>query len=282
MRKIINTLIVILILSAITFFSYKSYSSAKELESVNTSYYKAQTDISKLIKRRFSSILDKITMGMTKKKHSKEVDLNMLRAQKIVLKEKNKKYTIYLAISATVLLLLYFLLDITTFSFAVAIASLITLLYGIITPILMIVIHKYVNYLGDIVLSFESKTIIGTIEHLYNNSNYPVAIVILLFSVIVPLLKTLSMISVIIWKELHIAKKLVSLFKHLGKWSMLDVFVVSLLLVYLSAGSSENSYSEIESGLYIFLIYVILSIITSISVNRVLREKISAKNVSEA
>jgi len=62
---------------------------------------------------------------------------------------------------------------------------------------------------------------------------------------------------------------------------MLDVFVVSLLLVYLSAGSSENSYSEIESGLYIFLIYVILSIITSISVNSVL-EGNSEKSVSVA
>ena len=280
MRKIINTVIVISILTAITFFSYKSYSSAKELERVNTNYYKAQTDISKLIKRRFSSILDKITMGMTKKS-SKAVDLNMLKAKRIVLKEENKRYTIYLAISATILLLLYFILDITTFSLTVALASLITLLYGIVTPILMIVIHKYVNYLGDIVLSFESKTIIGTIEHLYHNANYPVAIVILLFSVIVPLLKTVSMIAVIIWKELHIAKKLVALFKHLGKWSMLDVFVVSLLLVYLSAGSSENSYSEIESGLYIFLIYVILSIITSISVNSVL-EGNSEKSVSVA
>ena len=273
MRKIINIIIAISILTAIAFFSHNSYSSAKELESVNTSYYNAQTDISELIKRRFSSILSTITMGMVESKSSSKVDLNELKAQKIVLKEKNKQYTIYLAISATVLLLLYFILDITTFSFTVALASLITLLYGIITPILMIVIHKNVNYLGDIVLSFESKTIIGTIEHLYNNANYPVAIVILLFSVIVPLLKTLSMIAVIIWKEFHIAQKLVALFKHLGKWSMLDVFVVSLLLVYLSAGSSENSYSEIESGLYIFLIYVILSIITSIGVNRVLLTK---------
>ena len=271
MKKIINIIIAITILATITFFSYKSYSSAKELEHVNTSYYNAQTNIGELIKRRFSSMLSTLTMGMMKSKGSNKVNLNELKAQKIVLKEKNKQYTIYLAISASVLLLLYFVLDITAFSFAVALASLITLLYGIVTPILMIVIHKNVDFLGDIVLSFESKTIIGTIEHLYSNANYPVAIVILLFSVIVPFLKTLSMIAVLIWKEFHIAQKLVALFKHLGKWSMLDVFVVSLLLVYLSAGSSENSYSEIESGLYIFLIYVILSIITSIGVNRVLK-----------
>jgi len=257
-------------LSLVLYFSHKSYSSAKELESVNKSYYEAQTDIGELIKRRFSSMLSTLTLGMVKESGKGKVDLNKLKAQKIIIKEQNRKFTIYLAISATALLLLYFISDIALFSFSVAVASLITLLYGVITPILMIVIHKNVNYLGDIVLSFESKTIIGTIEHLYHNGNYPVAIVILLFSILVPLLKTLSMLAVVIWKEFNIAKKLVALFKHLGKWSMLDVFVVSLLLVYLSAGSSENSYSEIESGLYIFLIYVILSIITSISVGKLL------------
>ena len=141
----------------------------------------------------------------------------------------------------------------------------------------MIVIHKDVNYLGDVVLSFESKTIVATISHLYHNGNYPVAIVILLFSVIVPFIKTLSMLAVVIWKELHIAQKLVKFFKHLGKWSMLDVFVVSLLLVYLSAGSSENSYSQIQNGTYIFLIYVIVSLITSISVEKLLKESNSSE-----
>jgi len=264
MKKIISITLSILTLSLILYFSYKSYSSAKELESLNKSYYQSQTDISELIKRRFSSIVSTLTFGMVKEDSKEKVDLNRLKAQKIVIKELNKKFTIYLAISAIALLLLYFISDIAIFSFSVAVASLITLLYGAITPILMIVIYKNINYLGDIVLSFESKTIIGTIEHLYHNGNYPVAIVILLFSIFVPLLKTLSILAVVIWKEFNIAKKLLSFFKYLGKWSMLDVYIVSLLLVYLSSSSSENSYSEIESGLYIFLIYVILSIITSI------------------
>jgi len=272
MKKILGISLSIILLLSLFYFSNKSYSSAKKLESINKEYYQSKTDIEELIKAKFSNILSTITLGMVKD-NSKKIDLNKLKAQIVILKEKNKKYTIYLAISATMLLLLYFLLDISLFSLVVATASLITLIYGIITPILMIVIHKYVSFLGDIVLSFESKTIIGTISHLYHNGNYPVAVTILLFSVIVPLLKTLSMISVIIWKEFNIAKKLVTIFKHLGKWSMVDVFVVSLLLVYLSAGSSENSYSEIESGLYIFLIYVILSIITSIGVNKLLEQK---------
>jgi len=271
MKKIFGLILSILMLVSLLFLSHKTYKSTKELERINKTYYEAQTDIGQLIERKFSSVLSTLTLGMVKVKDKEKVDLNELKAKKIVLKEKNQKLIIYLSVTSFLLLLLYFIDSATIFTLTIAIASLITLIYGVITPILMIVIHKNVNYLGDIVLSFESKTIIGTIEHLYHNANYPVAIVILLFSILVPLLKTVSMIAVTIWQEFHIAKKLVTLFKHLGKWSMLDVFVVSLLLVYLSAGSSENSYSEIESGLYLFLIYVILSIITSISIERVLK-----------
>ena len=270
MKKIITIIISILLLASITFFSYKTYKSSIELEKVNKSYYEAQSDIGKLIKDRFSKILSTISFGMIKEEPSDGINLDELKAKKIVLKEKTKKYTIYLAISATALLLLYFL-DLGIFSLTIATASLITLIFGTITPILIIVIHKNVNYLGDIVLSFESKTILGTIKHLYHNGNYPVAITILLFSILVPLIKTIIMIIVAIWKEFDIAKRALNLFKNLGKWSMIDVFVVSLLLVYLSAGSSENSYSQIESGLYIFLIYVILSIISSVSVSRYLQ-----------
>ena len=270
MKKIVTIIISILLLTGITFFSYKTYKSSIELEKVNKSYYEAQSDIGKLIKDRFSKILSTISFGMIKEEPSDGINLDELKAKKIVLKEKTKKYTIYLAILATALLLLYFL-DLGIFSLTIATASLITLIFGTITPILMIVIHKNVNYLGDIVLSFESKTILGTIKHLYHNGNYPVAITILLFSILVPLIKTIIMIVVAIWKEFDIAKRALNLFKNLGKWSMIDVFVVSLLLVYLSAGSSENSYSEIESGLYIFLIYVILSIISSVSLSRYLQ-----------
>jgi len=272
MKKIISIIISVVMLSLILAFSQKTYSSAKKLEAVNKSYYNAQTDIGKLIKRRFSSVLSTLTLGMVDDKNDNQENLSKLKAQKIVLKEKSQKDIIFLSAVSASLLILYFIVDIVTFSFTIALASLITLLYGVITPILMIVIHKNVNYLGDIVLSFESKTILGTIEHLYHSGNYPVALVILLFSILVPLLKTVTMLFILIWKEFNIAKKLLVFFKHLGKWSMLDVFVVSLLLVYLSAGSSENSYSEIENGLYIFLIYVILSIITSISVNKVLSD----------
>jgi hypothetical protein len=273
MKKIINIVIPLIVITLVTFFSYKTYSASSQLESVNKSYYEAQSDIGELIKRKFDSILSTITLGMVENKDKEKVDINKLKAKQIVLKEESTKWIGYLGATVGLSLLFYFILSLTSFAFMSASISIITLIFGIITPILMIVIHKDVKYLGDIVLSFESKTIVATINHLYHNGNYPVAIVILLFSIVVPFIKSFSMLAVLFWRELHIAKKMVALFKHLGKWSMLDVFVVSLLLVYLSAGSSENSYSQIQNGTYIFLIYVVMSIITSISVEKVLKSK---------
>ncbi len=69
-----------------------------------------------------------------------------------------------------------------------------TLVFGLITPILMVTIHKEVEYLGDIVLSFESKGVIGSIIKLYESGDMIVALVILLFSVVVPALKVLSLL----------------------------------------------------------------------------------------
>ena len=269
MKRLINIILSFVAIVTITYFTYQSYKSATILEKANKEYYEAKSDLEGLIKRKFNSLLSTLTLGMVESK-DKKPDLNELKANQIVALDSSKKAIKYFGISLLSLVILFFILDIYYFSLTTAIISLITLLFGVITPILMIVIHKNVKYLGDVILSFESKTILGTIGHLYHNGNYPIALTILLFSVIVPLIKSISMILVLIFKELHLAKKIVALFKHLGKWSMIDVFVVSLLLVYLSAGSSQNSYSQIENGTYIFLAYVILSIITSIGVDRVL------------
>ena len=271
MKKVIDITIAFVAFITLLYFSYSSYTTAKELERINRDYYEAQTDIGDLLKRRFDSLLTAISFGAFESNDRKAKNIEKLKAQILILKERNKDATIALAIAAFGIILTYFILSRDIYALLLGFASLITLLFGIFTPILMIVIHKSVDYLGDIVLSFESKTIFATIMHLYHDGNYPVAIAILLFSIIVPFVKTVSMIAVVLWKRFHIAAKLVNFFKHLGKWSMLDVFVVALLLVYLSAGSSENSYSQIESGLYIFLIYVIFSIITSIAVEGVIQ-----------
>nr|WP_255494600.1 paraquat-inducible protein A [Sulfurovum sp. bin170] len=151
-----------------------------------------------------------------------------------------------------------------------AIASLISLIFGLITPILMVTIHKEVEHLGDVILSFESKGILGSISKLFESGEIAVAITILLFSVIVPLAKIVTLIFTIIFRDYRFSHHLVEFFRHIGKWSMIDVFVVATLLVYLTSNKGSVSHAEIEVGLYFFLAYVILSMVTTIKMKRVI------------
>jgi uncharacterized paraquat-inducible protein A len=132
----------------------------------------------------------------------------------------------------------------------------------------MVTIHKEVEYLGDIVLSFESKGVLGSVRKLHQSGDWIVAGVILLFSVIMPMLKTFSLLFVSLFMENKFSYKMVKFFKLIGKWSMVDVFVVAIFLVYLTANKGDVSRAEVEVGLYFFLAYVIVSMLVSLSADR--------------
>ena len=53
---------------------------------------------------------------------------------------------------------------------------------------------------------------------------------------------------------------------------MVDVFVVAVFLVYLTANKGDVSRAEVEMGLYFFLAYVIVSLLGSLSADRMLKQ----------
>ena len=57
---------------------------------------------------------------------------------------------------------------------------------------------------------------------------------------------------------------------------MVDVFVVAVFLVYLTANKGDVSRAEVEMGLYFFLAYVIVSMLVSLSADRMLSTNKSA------
>lgn len=87
------------------------------------------------------------------------------------------------------------------------------------------------------------STIIGGALLLWNNGEYPISIVIFVASVAVPLLKIFA-IGLLCWrvsvnrpssaKHLH---RLYEMTEVIGKWSMVDVFVVALLAALIQFGS---------------------------------------------
>ena len=51
---------------------------------------------------------------------------------------------------------------------------------------------------------------------------------------------------------------------YLGKWSMTDVFVVAVMVAFLSANQSQTTQATIGVGLYYFATHALLAIIAGL------------------
>ncbi len=152
--------------------------------------------------------------------------------------------------------------------FALLLISTVALTVGLFAPIITISGHSELPVLGEVVVLFQSKAIVTTIETVWRSGNYMVGSALFLFSVLIPLLKTLAM-SLTLFPGTTFSKSVAKAIKRIGKWSMADVFVVALLLTYFTldrdAGQSDGiaTVAELQVGLYFFLGYVLLSMLTT-------------------
>lgn len=126
-----------------------------------------------------------------------------------------------------------------------------------------------IQFEGRMYYFHQSKDISGLITLLFKDKNYPVAWAILSFSVLIPALKLLITLLLIYFKRIRKMNGFLFFVKVIGKWSMADVFVAACFLAYLSF-YNMNVGIETESkaliGIYFFMCYVILSILSSIFV----------------
>ena len=132
--------------------------------------------------------------------------------------------------------------------------SLAALVVGVIAPLLTLQKLYFIE---------NTISLISTIQTLYNDNEWLLFIVITLFSVCIPVIKIVSllMITNIDFEAGSFLDKTLSLIETLGKWSMLDVFVVALLLVSLKLGALAKV--EVHYGLYVFAFSVILTMVLS-------------------
>lgn len=270
MKKTITIIIAITALLFMAYIGKQGYRAAVQYEQATLELSK-RMDTSALAEQKLLEIANLFSLGLVKN-NAKELTQKLERTRELS-KRRSMQYALYFAMSAMVILALYFVLSIRGFTVTISMAALISLVNGLVTPIMMMTIHKQVEYLGDVVLSFESKGILGSIHKLYEQGSLVVAGTVLLFSVLLPLSKTIALLFVSIFESSPFAEKVVRFFKHLGKWSMIDVFVVAIFLVYLTSNNSAVSRAEVEIGLYFFLVYVILSILASLSADKMLHEK---------
>ena len=267
-KNIIMYAILTMLLIAMTFFGVRAYGEAKAYEDATVKIVEKMNPKS-LAKLQLKAWAQALSFGLYTNEQRQQ--LERLQQEKQLHKKASRHY-MYWAMGCLLLLGAgYFLVSLRVFTFFGALAAWIMLFFGLITPILMVTIHKQIAYLGDVVLSFESKSIVGSLVKLYDHGDMTVAAVILLFSVLIPFVKTFFLMFVALFMQSRFAHGVVKFFKVIGKWSMVDVFVVATFLVYLSVDKGDVSRAETGTGLYFFLAYVIMSMLVSLSADRMLQ-----------
>ncbi len=139
--------------------------------------------------------------------------------------------------------------------------SIIALITGWFAPVLEITAYQNIPLLGNTIFQYESKSIVTALMKMFENQQHAIAAIVLLFTVITPIIKTLLLLTISFQEKLHLSSKRISFLSNIGKWSMLDVFVVAIVVTYFSMKASGQTDANLQIGIYYFSIYVILSMI---------------------
>lgn len=155
---------------------------------------------------------------------------------------------------------------------------------GIMLPIFRLDMTMNANVMQtdlSVTLVEQELSIIQTISELYDDQRLLVAALLLLFSVCIPVLKTLSVIWAFVRRGTQAERRILSFISTIGKWSMADVFVVAIFLAVLSTNQAETltqyqmtllnfqlpvqvsseTLSNLGAGFYYFVGYCVLSLL---------------------
>ncbi len=100
------------------------------------------------------------------------------------------------------------------------------------------------------------------VSGLYADGQYFIGAVIFLFSMVFPAAKLLAGLWVWAWVDAESgnARRAVGVVHALGKWSMLDVFLVALVVAAVQMSWLINNV-EVHYGIYLFTAAIVLSIV---------------------
>lgn len=143
--------------------------------------------------------------------------------------------------------------------------SSILLLVGIFSP--MLTLTKFVW------LENRFSLFSGTLQ-LFYDGQYLLFVIIFLFSIALPVAKIVLLFR--FWHDdsstrLQI-ERFMSWLSHYGKWSMLDVFVVALLLVIVKLGVLATV--EVHYGIYTYAIAGLLIMATTAIINHIAEQEL--------
>jgi paraquat-inducible protein A len=112
---------------------------------------------------------------------------------------------------------------------------------------------------------YTESTILGGIIHLWEGGSYPIAIIILIASIVVPILKFLLIIYLLVaakyptFSTFLDKHKLFYLTESIGSWSMIDVFVVIILSVLIQFSGVQIYPGAGASAFALMVFFTMLS-----------------------
>ena len=122
------------------------------------------------------------------------------------------------------------------------------------------------NISGELHAYEKTRSIVGTVQELYRSDQLLVALLIGLFSLVVPVLKCLLILTSEVTQHIGIVQTADKIKNMISKWSMADVFVVAIIVAYLAANATQQTETlfslnaKFMPGFFYFLSYCILSI----------------------
>lgn len=115
----------------------------------------------------------------------------------------------------------------------------------------------------------EADTIMSGIISLYGQGLWYLALVVFLASIFVPVVKMMGLTFLLLSVQLQTVcypvrrTKIYHFIEKIGRWSMLDVFMVSLMIAVVSLGDAAKVYAGV--GLRFFGLVVIFTMLATLS-----------------
>ena len=112
-------------------------------------------------------------------------------------------------------------------------------------------------------------TILSGIISLHDQGLWYLALIVFLASIFVPLVKIIGLVLLLLSVQFRVSwqpimrTRLFHFIEKVGRWSMLDVFMVSLLIAVVSLGDAAKVYADL--GLRFFGLVVIFTMFATIS-----------------
>lgn len=119
-------------------------------------------------------------------------------------------------------------------------------------------------------LAHDSYSVLGGIADLARSGERLLALIVLAFSVLFPMVK-LAMLAHVLFRPASSERRerLVRWLELLGRWSMLDVFVIAILIGSVHLGILSEARAA--RGTYVFAAGILLSMFSTLAVHRLLR-----------